>query len=210
MTGEILAKNGRNKEPISFVNEHTVEYILVQKLANVLKEKTYAFIFPHQTREGSTISRAIHQQDFIRIIGIFPRRPKLRTAGANEIYFKINKEVIHSVIHGKAHNIPFISGCPISKNFWDLGERVVWLRLQNIEEEKTICVDTANIELSLKKIGGALDGENGLIDYIDSVTNSYDIETAMSVIRDIYNCSGMNRYLFGTVYKPFYIFIKSV
>jgi len=73
-----------------------------------------------------------------------------------------------------------------------------------------VSIDTTNVEQSLVELAGALGNDESLIKYIDGVTNNYDIETAIYIIKEIRNYSRMNSYnLFGAAYKPFYVLIRT-
>ena len=203
----MLSKSKRSK-PIGFVSEHTGEYVLIEKLRESLGQKTYAFIFPHQTREGNTISREIHRDDIFSILGIFPRRPKIKIDEKESIYIKINTEVVNSAVKANEYKIPFICGCPIARNIWTLNEKIVWINMNSIHEETILSIRMDDVTNSIENMSNSFHSVEKLKDFVNTTDNLFDIEKAMFSIRNISDSLGMNRYFFGTIYKPFYVFIK--
>ncbi len=177
----------------------------------MLEGKQFAVIFPHQTREGSSISKEIHNNDLFKIVGVFPRRPKLVSTSDNIITIKINDSIIDAVKESRKYNIPFIAGCPLAKCFWTLGESIVWIRLEKISKEKEIIVNIQNDNKYIQTIPETFKDKQELIEYIDKADNEFGISDAMEAIKQI-KTSLNNRYgrpLFGNNYKPFYILIKT-
>lgn len=83
----------------SFISEHSSEYVLVPKLKRLLEQnnKYVVPIFPWSTREGNNYSINLHNNAEIRLISLFPRRPKYHKNFPNNVYFKINYELIDYV-----------------------------------------------------------------------------------------------------------------
>ena len=72
------------------MSEHTDEFVLIPKLITILKQKFEVAIpiFPWSIREGNNFSKMIHKEDKFRILGLYPRRPKLNLL-EHKIFIKI-------------------------------------------------------------------------------------------------------------------------
>jgi len=130
-------------KPTSFISEHSAEYALIPEITNILKRKFNQVtpIFPWATREGSKISNLIHQEELIKIIGIFPRRPKLKKSDNTEISITVNSELISGATRAKDYGIPMVAGCPLVRSFWELGncKKFAWIKLgKNTLESYTL------------------------------------------------------------------------
>lgn len=103
-------------EPRSFISEHSIEYLVVLKVLNEL-HKEFGHISPlyfWRTREGSSLARNCLTYG-IRMIAVYPRRPKVLEVGSNVITFKINDYVRNNSIYLSSQGIPcFYSGPIIS------------------------------------------------------------------------------------------------
>ncbi len=78
----------KSGKAISFISEHTAEFILVPKLVNILS-KTFSDIIPIYlwlTREGSNMAKSCTKDVKFQIISVFPRRPKVTEQCQNEIF----------------------------------------------------------------------------------------------------------------------------
>jgi len=118
---------------------------------------------------------------------------------------------------GMELGIPIIAGCPLAKNFWELGNspHCLWIKLD--QGSKKDCDD---IELKIEDIRSLdsvkrlskyifLDKEE-LLSYLVERTESMDFDTAMQSFRQIRGASQgtafFYRYFGG--YKPVYFLLK--
>jgi len=113
-------KDEKMKKAKSFISEHTVEFFVVINICRLLhKHFNYVVpVFPWISREGSNISKEIHISDTFKVLGVYPRRPKLKTPNA-DIDVKIST-IFHGAEFGNGKGIPIIAACPITTNLWDL------------------------------------------------------------------------------------------
>jgi len=137
--------------PKSFISEHTAEYTLVPNLKNIL-QKRFSIVtplFPWATREGGTIARHLHKGERFKVVGLYPRRPKLLSANSSIITVKLNRQILLGAQCGMELGIPIIAGCPLAKNFWELGNspHCLWIKLD--QGSKKDCDD---IELKIEDI----------------------------------------------------------
>lgn len=207
-----------NKKATSFIGEHTAEFVLVPMLKRIL-QKEFEFvtpIFPWLTREGSNISKSLHQNDKFNILGLYPRRPKIAPLDKTIIHLKINEQIILGAQSGLNLGIPIIAGCPLAKDFWELGKNpnCLWIRL-NFESKK-------NKEFKIKQgkslhVGKDLSRmvfqkENEILKYTKENAYLFNVTTAMEAFRkikmDSVNLEYYSSFAFWGGYKPIYFLLK--
>ena len=144
--------------PKSFISERSAEYVLVPNLKSILLEKfsTVTPLFPWATREGGSLSKHIHGGETFRMIGLYARRPKLISTGTN-ITIKLNRQILMGAKQGEELGIPIIAGCPLVKDFWELGgdPECVWIRLDQEPED--------DIEIEIPKFSNSINHFSSLI-----------------------------------------------
>ncbi len=201
----------------SYICEHTAEYALIPALKEILRDnfKFVTPIFPWVTREGGNTSRRLHGNDKFKMLGLYPRRPKLSASNYSQITIKINEEILYAKLSGDQASVPIIAGAPIASNFWELGKNpdCLWI---NLERNTT---ETFEIELIRKASSyhitqgteNVFQSGEDLIAYIDKNSQLIDLATAISSIRKIKMKSSDNGYSpwpFMGGYKPVYFLLR--
>ena len=206
------------KKATSFISEHTAEYILVPRLTNILKQKFKVVIpiFPWMTREGSNISKSLHQNDKFKILGLYPRRPKIALLDKENIYLKINEQIILGTRSGLTLGIPIIAGCPLARDFWELSKtpNCLWFRLNfksNKNKEFQIKqTESLYLDMDLSKM--VFQKENEILKYIIKNANLFDVDAAIEAFRkikmDSMNLEYYSSFAFWGGYKPIYFLLK--
>ena len=207
------------KKATSFIGEHTVEFTIVPILKEILKQE-YEFvtpIFPWMTREGASISRYLHQYEKFKVIGLYPRRPKITKHDKESIYLKINNQIIQGAKSGVTLGIPIIAGYPIVKNFWELGQtpRCLWIKLDfesnenfefQIKLDKTI---NLNDELSRK----VFHGDYEILRYFNHNAKFFNINEMLEAFRkikmDSRNVGYYSSFAHMGGYKPVYFLVRN-
>ena len=197
--------------PTSFISERTTEYVLVPKLTNILKRKFDAVIpiFPWATREGSNISKQIHKQDKFRVVGMFPRRPKLNYANSSNIIIKINRQILLGAQDSLKLGIPIVAGCPMVKNFWELGSSpyCAWVKLEQMYTDD-FEIDTGNIQSFIPD--WIFPSEELLLNYLSEYSILMDYQKAIESFKQtigILRETGYYRYFGIGGYKPVYFLL---
>jgi hypothetical protein len=206
-------KSTFEKDPISFISERTAEYVLVPKLIKILKKKysNVIPIFPWATREGSNLSKQIHEDDKFYIVGMFPRRPKLDSANDPNIIIKINHQIIVEAKRSLQLGIPMIAGCPLVKNFWELGSspNCVWIKLEQASEDDAE-IDARNIKSFIP--GWIFPNEVTLIKYFYDYSLLTNLQNAIQAFKKIKLTSkeayNFHYFWMGSRYKPVYFLLK--
>ena len=118
----------------SFLSEHTTEFILVPRLNRALNRKNdnVVPIYYWASREGNNLSMNLHKNEKVKIIALFPRRPKLFKK-SEIIYGKINVDVFGFVNRASNLGIPTIAGLPLVDSIKKLKDDciVCWLKIIN-------------------------------------------------------------------------------
>ena len=206
------------KKATSFIGEHTTELAIVPILKKILHNE-FEFvtpIFPWMTREGGTMSKYLHKNDKFKIFGVYPRRPKMTPKDKESIYLKINEQIIIGARSGLSLGIPIIAGCPLVRNFWELGKTpdCLWINLDfssNVDIEFQIKQGGSLVldESLLKRI---FHGENELINYIIENVSTFTIDKALDAFRkikmDSINLEFYSSFAFWGGYKPIYFLLK--
>ncbi|MFC1724259.1 hypothetical protein ACFL4T_01440 [candidate division KSB1 bacterium] len=201
----------------SYISEHTAEFVLIPDLKNILskKHKSVIPIYPWLTREGSNISFQLHDHDEFRILGLYPRRPKIYSVNQENIFIKVNEHLLYSARIGLEFGIPIIAGCPIASNFWELRNcPCLWIKLESdIMESFEIQLQKNNTSNLISKYPDSLFQTNeDLITYIDKTSKVINLGIAFDAIKKINmqrkGVSFYNIMSFMGGYKPVYFLLK--
>jgi hypothetical protein len=202
----------------SFIGEHTVELTIAPIFKKILeKEFEYVVpIFPWMTREGGNISSLIHKNDEFRIIGLYPRRPKLSTKKTESIFLKISDQIILGATGGNALGIPIIGGLPLVRNFWELSKspECLWINLDFEKEEQfeyeIKFKNTFKPEKSL--VGKLIKSDYAIHKLISKKAKYFKIDEAIQAFRkikmDSMNMDGYSSFAYMGGYKPIYFLVK--
>jgi hypothetical protein len=201
----------------SFIGEHTVEFTIVPMLKNIL-EQEYEYvvpIFPWMTREGSSISRSIHKEDRFKIIGLYPRRPKLLATEEESIYIKISSQVVLGARGGQSLGIPIIGGLPLAKDLWELGSdpECLWFKLDFDDSElSTYKIERGKIYKIENLLAKKIFKSDSEILQLGKTAKTFNISEAMEAFRIIkmesMNLGYYSSFAYMGGYKPIYFLLK--
>lgn len=194
----------------SFISEHTAELILVPQIIQIL-HPIYGKITPFYywaTREGGLMSRNSFAGHLVKLIAVYPRRPKVIHPGLGQIQVKLNDLLFYRSRYFQNKGVPVFAGVPLADSFEDilLGTECVWLELNPVNSETLI-----EINLQTKQVVGFSDKVLQPEDILE-LANSAQVSTwpeALQKIRDLGRDSeieyrGWNR-MSGDLYKPIYL-----
>lgn len=196
---------------VSFYTERTAEYALVPAFLDVLNPLgKVAPIFFWKTREGNKTSKIIHDDDKVRVIAFFARRPKIDTKDRNFIEMKINYSLYEFSERAKNLNIPVFCGLPITTNIFELNEsNCLWFHVESGYDDEYVSVDIKN-----KKCSGSIVSLKGqeIINIVNkkSVKMSWkEAVDTMGRLNENHSVLGYaSRFINTTNYKPVYFLIK--
>jgi len=124
---------------IGFLSEHTAEFVLVPRLRSILVAR-FGVVTPvyfWKTREGNSLSNIIHKSEFVRVLALFPRRPKLTSPTEETIWGKINQKLLKYARASFSVGIPAIAGLPLAHSLPELWEnpKPIWISLAHESPE---------------------------------------------------------------------------
>lgn len=196
----------------SFICERTAEYVLVPALKNILRRKFNVVVpmFPWATREGGNLSNQIHNNDRFRVVGLYARRPKLISPNDSNIIIKINRSILIGADYSSQRGIPIIAGCPLARNFWELGNcpNNAWIKLEQ-ESQDDFEIYCGNIQQFMPE--WIYPNEEQLLNYLMKMAILVDLKTALELFKNtkrICREAGFSGYLGMGGYKPVYFLLK--
>lgn len=202
----------------SFIGEHTVELTIVPILKKIL-QKEFEFvvpIFPWMTREGGNISKLVHKNDKFKIIGLYPRRPKLSIQENSNIFIKISPQIILGARSGLTQGIPIIGGLPLVRNFWELSKdpRCLWLTLDfENDEQLEYEIELENFSKQEKTLlNKILSVDKNIYQLIKEKAKNYNIIEALEAFKKIkmesMHLDFYSSFAYMGGYKPIYFLLK--
>lgn len=116
--------------------EQTASFALMTHLCSVIS-KVSDNITPlwfWRTREGSRLSELCDDSRKLRVIGFYPRRPKVSSVSDSQLLVKINAHVINAFKRAAACKILLLIGVPLVVSILDyrLSSPCAWYRPTNI------------------------------------------------------------------------------
>lgn len=126
-------------KPISFFSEHTAEYLIIPRLVGILRQ-TFHTVIPlyfWATREGNRMSVRSGPERLVRLMAVYPRRPKIECPRADALSVRFNPELFQATCVAQQRGVPVIAGLPIANSIEKLTSDcpVAWFRLIPPEEE---------------------------------------------------------------------------
>ncbi len=100
---------------ISFMSEHTVEYALVGDIVSRLKSAfpNVSPIYLWLNREGNSMGLKAFEGKEVKLVAVFPRRPKVNHPGQDHILVKCISAVLCHAFRARAVGIPVLAGVPL-------------------------------------------------------------------------------------------------
>jgi len=204
----------------SFVNEHSVEYVLVNHLVAMLSQEHRSLIpiFFWKTREGSRTATQGMLGQHVRLLTVFARRPKVLQPFAQTVLMKVNSTLFDAAGAATDYGSPVLAGIPRSSSLLNFTFDVAcsWFRLlpghcgANADVEISVSVDGSVTTGVVAPVEGPLDTREILrIARLDATSMSWD--KAVEAIIEIRRSSTTDGYwrFRGTGYRPFFLLIPS-
>jgi hypothetical protein len=199
---------------LSFISEHSLEYVVVPRICEVLRAnyKVIVPIYYWATREGNTLSRELHGNMKLRILSVFPRRPKVEKIDSDVVYGKINRSVMKFTEAANSFGIPTIFGFPLVKSFLDISNdcKCLFLNVTKYED--------GDIHFKVKKEANSIDVvseqktiitmlDNAAILAIVSKGRVLNWDDALLHMNDLRNINEEYSRFWMSQYKPVYILL---
>ena len=128
----------RRTRAISFISEHTAEYVLVPQICSVFSSH-YKAVIPFYfwaTREGSSVS---YIPERVQLVSVFARRPKVIQPGGEDITVKFNDLLFDIARLFSTLGIPVLAGVPVVSSLGNLrlDSRCAWFLISGNTDEPT-------------------------------------------------------------------------
>ncbi len=206
-------------EATSFVNERSVEYVLVNHLVAVLTQehRTLIPIFFWKTREGSRIATQGMLGQHVRLLTVFARRPKVLQPFAQTVFMKVNSELLDAAVAASTYGSPVLAGIPRTSSLLNFTVNVPcsWFLLHPghrgaiADVEVSVPVDGS----AAAGVGAPVEGPLGTGEILRITGTATSISwdeavEAMTAIRKSSSPGGYWRFG-GTGYRPFFVLIPS-
>lgn len=202
----------------SFLSEHTIEFVIVPRLRSILARRLGSAmpVYFWKTREGNSLSNNIHKNEFVYVLAMFPRRPKLKSPNEKTLWAKINHELFEFAQASSSAGIPAIAGLPLARSLPELwkNREPMWIALASEYPEDVVFeVDVVNRNvLSVLPEGQKLkiiteDDISILVEEKANVMTWSEADAVINMLRtEQYRDDFSRRFFFFSRYKPVYFF----
>lgn len=198
----------------SFMSERSAELILVPQLITLIKD-TYPTITPlfyWRSREGNKMSQQSFQDQSIKVLILYARRPKVEYIGSGQIEIKLNELLFRRTELYATAGMPVIAGCPIADKLENLqmGVPCIWLKLTPGGYEETITVNVSRPVIQSQQVNTI--SRDDILNMIAAAKN-FSWPEALKVIDSVRRENIMSNHrsfrygVYGDVYKPVYFLI---
>jgi hypothetical protein len=203
---------------VGFCSEHTVEYLLVPPLVRLL-EDAYPVVIPlfvWLSREGRRGCSSVDSQRQVRILSVFPRRPKVRSTWQDAVLVKSNEDILAQAAHAPVCGIGTVAGVPLASSLFQFTSRcpIAWFLIpgeENVEESQFVKVPISTFTKeahSARGVTGPVPTQ-AILDYVRSHCLPMRWSAAVSAIREIRHDLGREGYGgWSTGYRPFFLVIS--
>jgi hypothetical protein len=192
----------------SFISEHTAEFLLVPQFIHAL-ENRFSEIIPiyfWRTREGSNIAKASFRFRSVKLVAMYPRRPKIASIREEIFEIKFNQILFTRCQHLVGLGIPVFAGVPNAFSIEQLTSQCpcIWFQIKPSGSESIYRAQDDEIidDDNIQQI------EPPLISNIvatEAVSRSW--EDALSVMVGMSLQSGVRGLFMGDNYKPVYFIL---
>jgi len=203
--------------PISFISEHTAEYVLTRRIVDVLL-RSFPRVIPlyfWSGREGSSMAAASMCGRRVRVAAVYARRPKITKPGQKWVLMKINHQLFEAAAIGNQLRCPVFCGIPLVSDLADVtpDTACAWFQMMGTSSPS----EDLEIRLSIESLDstpshhptvrGPLP-EVQLAACILEQTEIMNWEVAVDTMKETRSAgrSGF-RFPFGGGYQPFFVVI---
>ncbi|HEU4471154.1 MAG TPA: hypothetical protein VFR58_08730 [Flavisolibacter sp.] len=167
-------------------------------------------IFYWASREGNSLVKKSFKQP-VRIVALYPRRPKVTGTTSDSIYVKFNEELFYWNEEFALEGIPVFAGMPLANSLenFHYHTKCLWFKIHRLGHEETILIDLHN-ENSVRSTNISSILEDEIIQTIWHETKILDWSYFCRLIKEIKRKADykFNRSRFNNIsYKPAYFIL---
>lgn len=204
----------------SFMSEHSTEYALVNSIVKHLSVE-FPIIIPIYlwlTREGNNLGKDCLLGRQVRLISVFPRRPKVSFPGQGEILVKFNSSILGWASAAQSLGIPVFAGVPLVSDLsaYRFNTHCSWFYLLGYEFARF------DIEILLSRKGEFIDhsisheeflcgplDRQAILEHTRNNSGRDQWQTWLEKIRSIREILAGRDFsmygIYGATYKPFFL-----
>jgi hypothetical protein len=195
----------------SFLNEKTVEYILVPQLVEILHTKFESVIpfYFWANREGGSRTNSMMMDNDYKLIVFYARRPKIYSSDDEFILVNINTLLFERSKYFEAYDIPLLAGVPLLSDFSKirLKSKCEWFQIGTTGHDESLLLNTVSenkIDLpNIKKLD-----PHDIIGMIEQKSRRFEWPEIVSIIKNIQFSENYRWHFMGERYKPVYILLR--
>lgn len=199
---------------VSFISEHSAEFILVPRVVSFLEE-SFSRICPiyfWSSREGSRLSYACDSQQPVRVLSIFARRPKIVNPNQDSLGVKINIELFDYAKAASEFGIQTFAGVPRITSIFDasITAPCTFFRLLSADQECLITLSRRSGRViestSMRGLQVVRDGLNFAEMALENCEQKSWGEM-IEAIRELRKAGSSNYHPFYGSYRPFHLIL---
>jgi hypothetical protein len=195
----------------SFISEHSAEFALVPQFTRILNQEFSNVIplFFWSRREGGNMASVSLKGSLVKIVALYPRRPKVEKVNQSFIEIKINESLFRTTDFLSAHGIPVFAGIPVisSLEMFDGNATCAWFKLLPNGTEEILLLSLEN-KLLTEPGNAIMINDKNILSIIETECKELVWEEAVTYLKKAKNYGEeYQRSFFGSRYKPVYFVI---
>jgi len=186
------------------MNEQTATYAIIPVLQKLL-QNTYSQVIPinfWSTREGSGKAIESLSGQAVKVLAVYPRRPKTAASSPGCVFIKINQRLYDHSAKLSEVGIPVLAAAPLVEGLHDLNNEAKcgFFFVEPEHTEQILQVGLDNDQIAFPRLSN-----QGCIDLVAYKSKVMDYRDVVSAIRNS-NRSDRGFFLYNgwAQYKPFY------
>jgi len=197
-------------------SEHTAEYALIPRIVTIL-HGAFGYVIPFYfwaNREGANLSVLNAPSSTVRLLAVYPRRPKMEAPSEGNLLVKLNAELYDYAAVAEPSGIPVIAGLPLARSLFELGiqPECLWFAITDSDQPPCDVLmwldETGRILTPSSTEAGAAEllSDESIREMVLGRARPMHWSDAVRAIRESRTSSNRWRYPFwGSNRKPFYV-----
>lgn len=198
----------------SFVNEHSVEYLIVPKFAEILAQRYYSIIplYFWSSREGGNLSIECTGKEKFTIVALYARRPKVKEPNQERVEIKLNHSILRVSDYLREHGISAFAGVPNVSTLLDfqIGAECSWLQLKkesHSDQFAYLDIKSRNIHSDSSSLRCGVSGKQ-ILNIIKNISTPMSWPTAVTIIKEAWMLYDNALFWRFSQYKPVFFLLR--